>query len=299
MRKALFVVNPISGRGEHGLVRARCVEAMAAGDLEVEVLETPGPGGTARAVGEYRGADFEMLVAGGGDGTVREVAEVAARLDLPLGIIPLGTSNSVVRELGLPLDPVSASRVAASGRERTVDMGEAGGVRFLLCLGAGLDADVIRRVHRGRQHGISKLSYVPATLGAFFRYEYPGIEVVIDGTPMPPGPFQVVVANARVYAGYFAVASEAEVDDGLLDVCLLYGGKWSLLRQGLRALRKRPLLARPQRHAGAGAIVLRAREIFIPGPPSAPVEIDGDPAAGLPQTVRVLPGALRVIVPGE
>jgi len=298
MRKALFLVNPISGRGRHGLARARCIEAFNAGGLEVEVLEIPGPAEVARAVGEYGGADFEMLLAGGGDGTVREVAEVAAHLELPLGVIPLGTSNTVARELGLPLDPVAASRVTASGRERVIDLGDAGGAKFILCLGVGFDADVIRRVHIGRERGISMYTYAPATAGAYLGYGYPGIEVEVDGRAMPPGAFQVVVANAGSYAGYFKVAGRAEIDDGWLDVCLLYGGKWSLLRQALRALRGRPLLARPETHRGPGAVCLRAREVFIPGPPSAPVQIDGDMATGLPRTIRVLPGALRVIVPG-
>jgi len=299
VRKALFVVNPISGRGKHGLVRARCVEALNAGNLEVEVLETGGPGEAARVVGEYGGADFDMLLAGGGDGTVREVAEVAARLEIPLGIIPLGTSNSVARELGLPLDPVAASRLAAAGRARTMDMAEAGGARFLLCLSVGFDAEVVRRVHRERRHGISKLSYVPATLGALCRYGFPGIEVIVDGVPAPEGAFMVVVANGRTYAGYFQVARDAAVDDGLLDVVLLYGGRWTLTRQAVRALLKMPLLARRDRHSGSGAVLMRGREVFIPGPPSAPVALDGDVAGALPQAIKVLPGALQVIAPEQ
>jgi diacylglycerol kinase (ATP) len=295
MRKALFVVNPISGRGKHGLVRANCVEALNAAGLDVEVIETPGPGQTARVVGEHPGADFELLLAGGGDGTVREVAEVAAHLEIPLGIIPLGTSNSVARELGLPLDPVRAAKVAASGRERTIDLADAGGVKFLLCLGVGFDADIVRRVHRDRRHGIRKFSYVPAALGGYLGYEYPGLEVTVDGKAMPPGAFQLVVANARTYAGYFAVAVDAAIDDGMLDVILLYGGRWSLLRQAVRALGKRAPYLRRDPSSGAGALVMRAREVFVPGPPSAPVQIDGDMAAGLPQTIRVLPGALKVI----
>ena len=297
MRKALFVVNPISGRGRHGLARARCVEAMNAEGMEVDVLETPGPGEAARVVGEYEKADFDVLLAGGGDGTVREVAEVAARLEVPLGIIPLGTSNSVARELELPLDPVAASRLAASGRARTVDMAEAGGARFLLCLSAGFDAEIVRRVHLGRRHGISKLSYVPAALGAFFTYNFPGIEAVVDGVPAPEGAFMVVVANARTYAGYFQVARDAAIDDGLLDVVLFYGGRRSLVRQALRALGKKPLLARRDRNSGPGTIVLRAEEVLVSGPPGAPVQIDGDTAGPLPQAVKVLPGALRVVVP--
>jgi diacylglycerol kinase family enzyme len=161
----------------------------------------------------------------------------------------------------------------------------------------GFDAEVVRRVHSGRSGGISKLSYVPAAIGAYFGYEYPGLEVTVDGVPFPEGAYQVVVANAGVYAGHFSVAPDASIDDGLLDVCLLYGKRRSLLRQGLRALRRRPLAARPTRHSGTGALTVRAKEVVIPGPPSAPVQIDGDPAEGLPLSVRVRPGALRVVVP--
>ena len=75
----------------------------------------------------------------------------------------------------------------------------------------------------------------------------------------------------------------------------MYGGKWSLVRQALRAFGKKALVARPERHRGAGAVLLRAKEVFIPGPPSVPVQIDGDTAGSPPQAIRVVPGALKVI----
>ena len=297
MRKALFVVNPISGGARHGLARAACLEALGAAGVEVEVLELPGPGETARAIGEYQGVDFEALLAGGGDGTVREVAEVASRLELPLGIIPLGTSNSVARELGLPLDPVKAARVAAAGKVRVVDMAQAGPARFLLCAGVGFDAEVIRRVHAGRRGGISVLSYVPRALSAFFSYPFPGVDVVVDGVPAPPGATQVVIANARVWGGWFHLAREARIDDGLLDVVLFYGGRFSLTRQVIRAFFKRPMLPRRGRDSGPGAIEMQGHEVFIPGSPAAPFQIDGDMAGSPPLSIKVLPGALKVIAP--
>jgi diacylglycerol kinase (ATP) len=270
---------------------------MAEMGLDVELLETAGPGRVAQQVAEYRGADFDMLVAAGGDGTIREVAETASRLDVPFGIVPLGTSNSVARELGLPTRPVEAARVVASGVPRPIDMAEAAGRRFLLCVGVGFDAEVVAAVHSSRRGGISLAHYVPAALKACMTYTLPHIEVVIDGVPQPPGAVQVVVGNTRVWGGPMVLAPEARMDDGLLDVCLFYGGRLSLLGQGLRAVMRLPLATRRERLAGSGAILCRAREIFIPGPPSVPVEMDGDPGPPLPLSIKVIPKAVRAIVP--
>ena len=299
MRKALLLANPVSGRARHGLIRARCIEAMRGQGLDVELLETAGPDQIARQVAEHQGADFDLLVAAGGDGTIREVAETASRLDIPFGIIPLGTSNSVARELGVPARPEDAARAVAAGVPRAVDMAEAAGRRFMLCLGAGFDAAVVAAVHASRRGGIHVASYVPAVLSATVNYRFPGIEVVIDGVPAPPGAVQVVIGNTRVWGGWMVLSRDARIDDGLLDVMLFYGGRASLAGQGMRAFLKRPLAVRRDRFSGNGAIICQAREVLIPGPPSVPVEMDGDPGPPLPLAVRVLPKAVRAIVPRE
>jgi YegS/Rv2252/BmrU family lipid kinase len=297
MRRALLVANPASGRGSGGLARARCLEELLACGVAAEVVESPGPGLIAQAVGEHPRSDFELLLAAGGDGTVREVAEVAARLELPLGILPLGTSNSFARELGLPVAPEAAARIAGRGRVRRVDMGLAGGAGFVLCWGAGIDAEVVRRVHLGRRGGTSKLKYVAAAAGALVGHTLSGIEATVDGVCIPAGAVQLVVCNARLYGGHFVLAPEARLDDGWLDVVLVYGGRGALLGQALRALRRRPLAGRPLQGSGPGAVLLRAREVLVSGPPGVPVEIDGDIAAGLPVRITVQPGRLQVIVP--
>lgn len=298
-RKALFIINPVSGRASHGMTRARCLEAMEDAGLSVEVVETTGPAQVARLVAGREGADFDLLVAGGGDGTIREVAETASWLEVPFGIVPLGTSNSVARELGIPRRPAEAARVVASGRPRAVDMAEAAGRRFLLCIGVGFDAEVVARVHAARRQGLSQLSYVPAAMGAFFTYGFPGIEVVVDGAAAPPGPVQVVVGNTRTWGGPMVLSQDARIDDGLLDVSLFYGGRGSLTGQALRALMKRPLSKRPDRPGASGVLLFKAREVYVPGPPSAPVEMDGDPGPPLPLHIKVLPRAVEVIVPAD
>jgi diacylglycerol kinase family enzyme len=176
-------------------------------------------------------------------------------------------------------------------------MAEAAGRRFLLCVGVGFDAEVVGRVHAARRQGLSQLNYVPAAAAAFFAYGFPPVEVVVDGVAAPPGPVQVVVANTRTWGGPLVLARDARIDDGLLDVCLFYGGRGALTGQALRAMLKRPLAKRPDRAGASGALLYQAREVYIPGPPSAPVEMDGDPGPPLPLHIKVLPKAVKAIVP--
>ncbi|HVM11144.1 MAG TPA: diacylglycerol kinase family protein [Actinomycetota bacterium] len=154
---------------------AAVVLRTLAADLEVDLIHTTHPGHATDLAREARGT-VEMVVAMGGDGTVNEVANGLAGSDVTLGIVPGGGANVFARSLGIPRDPVEATRLLVARRERRgrrVTLGRALGRHFLFACGIGLDGAVVRRVERRRpvRKALGQLSYVWAGLTQIARFD--------------------------------------------------------------------------------------------------------------------------------
>jgi diacylglycerol kinase family enzyme len=199
-------------------------------------------------------AGADLVVAAGGDGTVRACAEALAGTGVPLAVVPLGTANLVARALGVPAQAGRALEVAFGGRDRPIDLGrvtgagasetgrDSAGVVFAAMTGIGLDAAVVAaawpRVKR-------RLGWVAYAMAAVPRLGWPASEFTIrvDGAaPLRRRARCVVVANAGLLPGGFTLLPGARLDDGLLDVGILApAGGWDWLRLGGQVLGGRAL----------------------------------------------------------
>jgi diacylglycerol kinase family enzyme len=239
------------------------------------------------------------VVAVGGDGSVNEVANGLRGRDAALAILSVGTANVVAGELGMPHDADTLARSIVSGRTRAIDVGLCEARRFLLGLGAGLDAAVVARVHARRvrrpvRSGFSMAAYVLPAMETVLDYPFPRIRVVADGQVLTQESPYVVVGNCRFTGGALRLTPRACVDDGLLDVAAFHD--LNPLRLGWLAASAN-LADLSTYHS---VRYTRAREITLEsddGGDDVPVQIDGDPAGSLPRRVRVEAAALRVVCP--
>lgn len=246
--------------------------------------DDPGFGQTRAAV--ERGDD--TVIAVGGDGTVRAVAECLAGTDTTLGVVPLGTGNLLAGNLGVPegLDAVAASLSSAT---RTLDVGVVNDERFTVMAGMGFDACMIRDANPEVKRKLGTVAYVisgaknaPASLV--------GATVSIDGRQVWRGrTAMVLVGNCGSVTGGLEVFPDARTDDGRLDVAVLTAERprdwlkvmWSLARHQPQSA---DLV---QRFTGA------AIEVHLDRP--MPYELDGedrDPSAQLSFSVE--PASLQV-----
>ncbi len=299
MRSAAIIVNSTRVRGMAAF-RQACQTAAAASGWQPEFLEMTVDD---RGIGLARGAvaaGADLVIAAGGDGTVRACAHALADNPVPLAILPLGTANLAARALGVPHQTAAALATAFRGRERRIDLaladlgGGAGGLTVAAMAGIGLDAEVVAATPGALKRWAGWPAYAAAgALHAAGRST--GFTIALDGgEPVAWRARSVVAGNAGLLPGGFRLLPAARLDDGLLDVGILAPDSpadW--LRVGARVLTG-------STHDDQRLARFRACRVEIRAGQRLPREVDGEVvAAGRRLTVTVRPLALSVRVPGS
>jgi diacylglycerol kinase (ATP) len=311
MPSAAIIINRLRVRDVAGF-RRMCREAAQASGLAVEFYETTrddqGLGLARQAVA----AGAQLVVAAGGDGTVRSCAQALAGRPapmntvamntvpmntmpantVPLAIVPLGTANLAARALGLPSRAGEALAVAFGGPLRRIDLAEADGMPYAAMAGIGLDAAVVGATPRLLKERFGWLGYAAAGAARLpgRRHEF---TVRLDGGPLLARRARsVAVGNAGLLPGGFALLPDARLDDGVLDVAIL--APVGPLGWGLVAQR----VLTGSRHDDRRLERYRARRVEIQAGTDLPREVDGEVIApGRTLIIEVRPGALLVRVP--
>jgi diacylglycerol kinase (ATP) len=166
------------------------------------------------------GADVVLAV--GGDGTVRACSHALAGTDATLAVMPSGTANLFASALGLPTDPAEVVDLVVGGTTRVLDMGRCNDLRFNVMSGTGFDAAMMEAVDDGPKDRFGTLAYVWAGVREARRREPCDVKVVVDGRAFYRGPSTgVLVGNlGKLKAGVFAFP-DASPTDGKLDVGVL------------------------------------------------------------------------------
>lgn len=209
------------------------VDAVLPGD-DVHWFETSedDPGGEAAELAVAAGA--ELVLAAGGDGTVRAVAErlASAEAEVDLGIVPLGTGNLLARNLGVPLDDIAgAVRRAAEGSVRSIDIGWAEVTLsesvehhgFAVMAGFGIDAHMITETDDDLKDKAGWLAYVESLGRAVSASEVIDIRLTEDGgEPVEERAHTLIVGNCGMLQGGITLLPDADPGDGELDVLMLH-----------------------------------------------------------------------------
>ncbi|MBE1876086.1 diacylglycerol/lipid kinase family protein [Myceligenerans pegani] len=294
---------------ERALGAAGSSASPAPAALWVETSEDdPGQGATARALEE----GVDVIVAAGGDGTVRAVAErlAAADAEVALGIVPLGTGNLLARNLGVPLGDVAGAfaRVLAS-EPRAVDLGRLeidlpGGTErhaFAVMAGFGLDAHMITETDDDLKDSVGWLAYVESMGRALSASDTLDVRITADGgRPRHEHVHTLLVGNCGTLQGGINLLPEADPGDGELDLLALSAAGAAGWADTLRNMVwdngiKRLVTGRSAAESSASAVHVRLRSLELELAEPRVVEIDGEELGETTRfRVTVQPGAVRV-----
>jgi diacylglycerol kinase (ATP) len=245
-------------------------------------------------------AEADLLVAVGGDGTVHEVVNGIAGLDVELAVIARGTGWDFVRTYGIPRKLEGAVEVALEGRTREVDLGRAryrgwdgrdDEAVFANVASAGMSGAVAKRANETSKALGGKASYAWATLAVFARWRNDEVTARVDGEEHGGRMLDVIVANGRYLGGGMKMTPEAEPDDGRFDVLLIGDVTKRDLILTLPKIYRGTHLPHPK------ATLLRAARVEVDAPEPLPVELDGEQPGTTPVSFDVVPRALRLRVP--
>jgi undecaprenyl-diphosphatase len=295
MPSVAFVVNGTLAKSS-GRFLSLCRAAAAGADWACEFFVTEKAGSGTEAVRTAVEQRVDLVVAAGGDGTVRCCAEGLAGTDIPMGIVPLGTGNLLARTLGIPTHPRPALAVALDIKHNTknqrIDLATADGMSFTAMAGMGLDAAVVAATKM--KHRFGWLAYAMSGAAHLAIPPVPFSIRIDDGEPVTREAKCVVVGNSGLLPGGFTLLPEARVDDGLLDVGVLAPhGAFGWVQVATRVVTR-------SRHQDRHLERLQARKVEITVGAALPCEVDGEivaPARTL--TVLVRPAALMVKVPAD
>ncbi|MGH2455430.1 MAG: diacylglycerol/lipid kinase family protein [Candidatus Limnocylindria bacterium] len=309
-RAPLVIVNPIAGNGRAHHLAPRLADWLVRRGVSGRLIETREPGHAERLAAAAGDLGHDRVVAVGGDGTVQEVLNglLAARVGpddgMPsLGLVPAGSGNDLARSLRLAFDPEQALRDALGEASEVLDVGRAersdGSLRhFGVAGGTGFDAQVAHAMagHRHRwQRG--RAGYFLSTLLELGRYRNRELQLHLAtdaGVREVEGRFLFVAfANGEYYGGGMRICPGASTRDGWLDVCLV----GDISKPG--ALRELPGIYRAAHVNHPLVELVRVRGLRIAAEARTLVHLDGEPFDALPLEVSLLPGALRVAVPGS
>lgn len=290
--RLLAIHNPYASGGSYRRDLPLILDAFRGLGYEVEQRETESVGHATHLAHEAARGGFDVVCALGGDGTVNETINGLAGTEVPLAIIPLGTVNVLAMELGIPLDPPDAVGLLESGNVTSIDLGLANDRYFGLMAGVGMDAAVVASLSPTMKRALKEAAFAVHGLAHYLSTDDPRIRVVTDERTVEG--YFVVFGNSSNYAGGFGITPLADMRDGLLDVCVLKDKSflstatyWTAAL--LNAHVKHPKVEYFRTEQALVTCLDEDREVLV--------QTDGEVAGRLPLTCRIVPRALRVLVP--
>lgn len=295
MTAPALILNPSSGAPGKAPPHERLAEIFAAAGLAPRV-ELVGSGGGVTELARRAVTDgCDPIIAGGGDGTINAVASVVLGTSYTLGVLPLGTFNHFAKDLHIPLDLEAAAGVCLAGHTARVDVGEVNGHLFLNNSGLGLYPSVVRhREHQQESLGRSKWhAFARALYTVMRRYPFLDVRLGVDGRELYRRTPFVFVGNNEYQMESFRLGGRSCLDAGLLSLYVAHRtGRLGLVRFAWSALFGK-LDDQPDFDS------LCTPEIRIETHRrTLHVSTDGEVnLMSSPLLYRVIPGALRVLVP--
>jgi len=289
--KVCIILNPTAWRAKITRYNHIIKNFFEKYKIEYKYKITTAPGEATQFAKDAVKEKYELVIAAGGDGTINEVVNGIINTKTVLGILPLGTINILAMELGIPLNLSKSLNLILTGKTKTIDIGKVNDRYFVLMAGFGMDSYAIYRANLKLKKYIGAFAYVISGIYSVFKYRPYKINVNIDDHRIDDTGYFVIVENFPSYGGKFKIAPYADVNDGLLDVCVFKKtGLLPTFRYFLGITLKKHIHYPDVRYYQCKKVELSSEHNVL-------VHTDGDLIGSLPAKIVALPKKLKVLVP--
>lgn len=289
------IINASAGKGHADVTVTHVEEAFRAAGAKPQMMAC-GRGENLRELARRAlSAEPRAIVAAGGDGTISTVGSVVAGTDTALGVLALGTLNHFAKDLALPLALEEAVGVIVGGYQSRVDVGEVNGRIFLNNASLGL-YPLIAHERNMQQRRLGRNKWAAlfwASMTVLRRSPFLHVRLCLDDRERTCRSTFVFIGNNEYVMEGFDIGTRERLDRGLLSIYVTHrSGRLGLLALALRALLGKLHQAEDFDAMTARSVLIESRRAYLP------LALDGEVTRmETPLNYRILPGALRVLVP--
>lgn len=286
-RRALLLVNRFSRRGKENF-SAVVRQLQPNFHLLEESAEQPRQ--ISDLIRRYR-HQVDLVIIGGGDGTLNAAIEGLIDTQLPLGILPLGTANDLARTLEIPTSVPKACQIIADGEVKRIDLGKVNGKYFFNVASLGLSVQITQQLSGELKRRWGVLAYAIAALQVIYRVRPFKAEICYLDRSIKVKTVQIAIGNGRFYGGGMVIDDDATIEDSKLDLYSLEIRKWWQIFPLI------PAIMRGKQGNWPSVRTLEGQEIEIYTRKPHPINTDGEITTHTPAKFLLVPQALPVIVP--
>lgn len=285
---ALLLVNPHARQTQKNL--SEVLAQLKVFGFEI-IQESPNnPEDFTSTIQRYKN-QVDVVIVGGGDGTLNAAVAGLVETKLPLGILPLGTANDLARTLAIPTSISDACQVIAAGYTQAIDVGWVNGHYFFNVASMGLSVKITHKLTKKSKKRWGVLAYVAAAIQVILTARPFYALIHSDGEQQRVKTLQIAIGNGKYYGGGMSIVHDATIDDQRLDLYSLEIKHWWQVLLVWLTLRT----GRHRKELGVRTLHGSEFEVYTTKPYS--INTDGEITTRTPAHFRVIPHALTVLVP--
>ncbi|MGQ7853840.1 diacylglycerol/lipid kinase family protein [Pedobacter sp. WC2501] len=284
--KLLFIINP--GSGSHDINLKEVISTyFESKNTEIDLFELPKDCSLEKIKERIKSSKADRVVAVGGDGTLKLVAECLLHTETPIGIIPAGSANGMAKELGIPTDIELALAILDEGRLQKIHVVKLNDEICIHLSDLGFNAYLVKKFDTLPERGM--WGYAKATWHALWNHSRMEVQLKLKNETITSKAAMVAIANATMYGSGLKINPDGKLDDKLFEVILVKDYSYlEILKIWITKLPFNPKKIE----------VFQTAEVKISSKHKAHFQVDGE-YVGSVNTVKasILPAAITVVLP--
>lgn len=291
--KHLFIINPIAGKGKPLKMIPEIKRFFANRGHEYYIEITQYPGHATEITRQYTSEEKIRVYSVGGDGTFNEIVNGLVGSNSSLAVIPSGSGNDFIKSVQYDLPAKDLLFHTVYGGTAPIDLAVVNERYFANIASFGFDAEVVYNAQKFKKNSLipSHLCYFASIIKTMCRFDNLHMKISLNNQVIDGKFLLIAVANGKYYGGGILPAPEAEIDDGLFDICLI-GEK-----NFFDILTTLPKYVKGQHRTEPGVDFYKAREVRVVCDQEVPLNIDGEIVKVKEAVFRIIPGGINLVVP--